>query len=156
MTKPEQESRGRLDWVNTVSLTHVYRGIAGGFMQADHGSRTRLVGLRAGDRVVFYSPRTDHPDGQALQLFTALGTVTDDEPYQVELSRDVQPWRRNVAFRPSVPVAVRDLLDQLAFVTNRAYWGVPFRRGLFTIPPSDFDLVAAAMGAAEPPGRVAA
>lgn len=147
MTNQQQESRGRLDWINTISLAHVYRGIAGGFMQADHGSGARLAGLQAGDRVVFYSPRTDHPDGDALQQFTACGTVIDHEPYQVELSADFHPWRRNVVFAPCVPVPVRALLDDLAFVTNRAYWGVPFRRGLFTISPSDYDRIAAAMGA---------
>ena len=74
----EQRARERFDWVNTISLTHVHRGIEGGFTQADHGSSNRLSRLQAGDRIVFYSPRTDHPDGEPLQQFTACGVVTGD------------------------------------------------------------------------------
>ena len=73
--------RERLDWVNTVSLNHVHRGIAGGFMQADHGSDARLRRLQVGDRVVFYSPRTDYPEGRAgyLRWRTALKARHADE-----------------------------------------------------------------------------
>ena len=147
MNKPEQGSRERLDWINTISLAHVHRGIEGGFTQADHGSSTRLSRLQAGDRIVFYSPRTDYPDGTSLQQFTAWGTIIGDEPYQVELTREWRPWRRNVQFEPCLPVSIRGLLDQLSFLPNAKHWGVPFRRGLFPIPAGDFDRIVAAMGA---------
>lgn len=147
MNKPEQGSRERLDWINTISLAHVHRGIEGGFTQAGHGGRARLTRLQAGDRIVFYSPRTDHPDGDPLQQFTACATVTGAEPYEVEVSRGVVVWRREVRFEPCLPVPVRQVLDQLGFVTDRRHWGIPFRRGLFPIPAEDFDRIAAAMGA---------
>ena len=143
----EQRARERFDWVNTISLTHVHRGIEGGFTQADHGSSTRLSRLQAGDRIVFYSPRTDHPDGEPLQQFTAWGVVTGDGVYQVELAPDFHPWRREVRFEPCLPVAARSLIEQLSFVPDARHWGIPFRRGLFRIPAADFDRIALAMGA---------
>lgn len=144
--------RERLDWVNTVSLNHVHRGIAGGFMQADHGSDARLRRLQVGDRVVFYSPRTDYPDGEPLQQFTAWGVITGAEPYQVELTSDFQPWRLAMRFEPCVPVPIRQMLGELGFVSDEAHWGMPFRRGLFTIPEADFDTILHAMAV----GRLAA
>jgi hypothetical protein len=147
MTTIEQEAlREPLSWVDVISLNHVHRGIAGGFMQADHGSDARLRRLQVGDRVVFYSPRTDHPDGAQLQQFTAWGVVTGGEPYQVRVTADFQPWRRTVRFEPSVPVPIRQVLGELSFVTDQAHWGMPFRRGLFTIPDADFDRIITAMG----------
>jgi hypothetical protein len=148
MTNTGQESgRERLSWVNTVSLNHVHRGIAGGFTQADHGSATRLLRLQAGDRVLFYSPRTDYPEGEPVQQFTAWGVVTGSEPYQVEMTPDFHPWRRAMRFEPCVPVPIRQLLGELSFVPDLKHWGMPFRRGLFTVPDADFDRILAAMAA---------
>jgi hypothetical protein len=86
MANNEEPTRERRDWVNTVSLEHVRRGVAGGFTQADHGKSTRLSRLQAGDRIVFYSPRTDYPDGEPLQQFTACGVINGTEVYQVDLT----------------------------------------------------------------------
>ena len=51
MAKNEEPTRERRDWVNTISLEHVRRGVEGGFTQADHGKSTRLSRLQAGDPV---------------------------------------------------------------------------------------------------------
>ena len=48
-------------WVNTVSRSHVERGVEGGFTQANHGSASNLKRLAKSDRIVFYAPRTDYP-----------------------------------------------------------------------------------------------
>lgn len=133
-------------WVNTVSLDHVRRGVAGGFTQADHGARSRLTRLQPGDGLVFYSPRTAFHDGAPLQQFTALGVVAGDEPYQVEMTADFRPWRVAVDFLPSEPTDARPLVGRLSFVTDPGRWGLPFRRGLFEVPRSDFVTIAAAMG----------
>ncbi len=133
-------------WVNTVSLEHVQMGVDGGFTQAEHGKNTRLRQLRPGDGIVFYSPRTAMRSGETLQRFTALGTVTDEEPYQVSMIADFHPWRLAVRFEEEVGQAeARPLLDQLSFVTDKRRWGLPFRRGLFPIPTADFEIIAAAM-----------
>jgi hypothetical protein len=133
-------------WINTVSRSHVQRGVEGGFTQANHGKITGLKRLANGDRIVFYSPRTDYPDGDPLQRFTAIGSVVDDAPFQVEMSADFHPWRRRVKFDECVEVAIQPLIDSLDFIRNKKSWGVVFRRGLFEIPQADFARIAAACG----------
>ena len=147
MAKLEHTTRERRDWVNTISLEHVRRGVEGGFTQADHGKSTRLSRLQAGDRIVFYSPRTDYPDGEPLQQFTACGVITGAEVYQVELTPDLHPWRRAVTFVASTPVPIRPLLSELTFIPDERNWGFTFRRGLFQVPSVDFDRIAGAMDA---------
>jgi hypothetical protein len=131
-------------WMNTISLEHVRLGVAGGFTQADHGRATRLRRLRRGDRLVFYSPRTAMRSGAPLQRFTAIGIVADDEPYQVRMRPDFEPWRRRVDFMEVEPAEVRPLLGRLSFVTDERRWGLPFRRGLFPITADDFGVIAEA------------
>lgn len=135
-------------WVNTVSLDHVRIGVAGGFVQADHGAPTRLRWLRRGDSIVMYSPRVGMRAGAAVQAFTALGTILDDEPVQVRLGPDVEPWRRQVSWQPCAAADVRPLLENLTFVVDKGQWGFPFRRGLFRIDAGDFGRIAAAMAPA--------
>ena len=59
-------------WIGVVSRSHVQIGVKGGFMQLNHGKRAPLAKLKAGDGVVFYSPRESYPDGAPLQAFTAM------------------------------------------------------------------------------------
>ena len=132
-------------WMNTVSLEHVELGIEGGFTQADHGRDAKLRSLLPGDGLVFYSPRTAMRAGRPLRQFTALGTVTGEEPFQVDLRPDFRPWRLAVEFAPSHPVDVGPLLEQLSFITDVKQWGVPFRQGLFEITADDFAVIRAAM-----------
>lgn len=139
----ETSVRARRFWVNTVSLEHVEVGVAGGFTQADHGSDTRLRKLTAGDGIVCYSPRTAMRAGRPLQEFTAIGTVTGDEPYQVTMSQNFQPWRMAVKFRPCAAAPAKPLVHQLSFVSDPAHWGLVFRRGLFAVPEADFHRIAA-------------
>jgi len=133
-------------WINTVSRSHVQRGVEGGFTQANHGKITGLKRLANGDRIVFYSPRTDYPDGDPLQRFTAIGSVVDDAPFQVEMSADFHPWRRRVKFDQCVETPIQPLIESLDFIRNKKSWGVVFRRGLFEIPEADFATIAAACG----------
>jgi hypothetical protein len=132
-------------WVNTVSLDHVEAAAEGGFTQADHGARTRLGRPRPGDEMVFYSPRTQLRGGRPVQQFTALATITGDEPYQAVVSEEFQPWRLAATFHPCARVDARQLVDQLSFIPDPTHWGLPFRRGLFTIPRDDFARIAALM-----------
>ncbi len=61
------------NWINTVSRDHVQRGVRGRFTQANHGKPNMLRKMARGDWIVFYSPRTIHPDGDPVQAFTAIG-----------------------------------------------------------------------------------
>jgi hypothetical protein len=132
-------------WINTVSRDHVSRGVAGGFTQANHGKPDPLRRLARGDLIAFYSPKTDYPEGDPLQVFTALGRVLDDEPYQVEVSPDFQPYRRNVEFLDCAETPIRPLIDDLDFIEDKKRWGFRFRFGLFRIDEHDFDIIRAAM-----------
>jgi len=155
MTNTENGARERRDWINTVSLNHVQRGVVGGFTQADHGKSTRLARLQAGDRIIFYSPRTDYPEGEPLQQFTAAGVITGADVYRVELTPDFQPWRREVAFAACLPAPIKPLLSELTFIPDLRNWGFTFRRGLFQIPEADFDRIATAMAASSLLGEAA-
>jgi len=146
MSGPDQDPDGPSFWVNTVSLEHVRLGVEGGFTQADHGRSTRLKRLRASDGLVFYSPRTSMRGGAALQQFTALGRVTDTEPYQVQLTAEFHVWRRNVEFLKVTAAPARALVADLDFIPDPKRWGYPFRRGLFAIDRSYFVRIASAMG----------
>jgi EVE domain len=133
-------------WINTISKDHVQKGIAGGFTQADHGKNTRLKRLSKGDYLIFYSPKTSLKDGEGLQIFTAIGVIDDDAPYQVEMTPVFHPWRRKVKFLESEAAAIKPLLEHLSFIKDKQRWGYPFRVGLFEIQRADFELIATAMG----------
>ncbi len=134
-------------FVNTVSRDHLQRGIVGGFTQANHGRPTGLKLLKRGDLIVFYSPKTAFEGGEPLQAFTALGRVADDAPYRAEMSPSFRPWRRKLEFLPSEEAPIRPLIEELNFLTDKAHWGMLFRRGLFEIPERDFEVIAKAMTA---------
>jgi EVE domain len=132
-------------WINTVSREHVQRGVAGGFTQANHGKPWMLKRMARGDWIVFYSPKTDYPEGEPLQAFTAIGQVADDEAYQVEMAPDFEPWRRDVEFLPCIETPIRPLLERLDFIEDTKRWGYKFRFGVFQIDEHDFDVIRSAM-----------
>jgi len=121
------------------------RGVEGGFTQADHGKNTRLKRIKKGDYIIFYSPKTELQGGQKLQAFTAIGQITDDEPYQVQMTPSFHPWRRKVIFFECKETPIKEILNSLSFIKNKQHWGFPFRRGLFSIPKIDFDIISRAM-----------
>lgn len=137
-------------WINTVSRNHVQRAVSGGFTQANHGKPHMLRKMRKDDWIVFYSPKTDYPQGEPLQAFTAVGQVTDDEVYQEDLNPEFNPWRRRMRFLPCTETPIRPLLDHLEFIENKAKWGSRFRFGVFEINEHDFDVLRAAMTGSPP------
>jgi hypothetical protein len=134
-------------WINTVSQEHVRAGEEGGFMQADHGEYARLRSLEKGDMVIFYSPQTKMRGGRALQTFTAVGCVADDEPYKADVGLSFHPWQRRVVFFDCKSAPIRPLIDELEFIVDPFRWGLPFRKGLFEIESSDFNRIVSAMEA---------
>ncbi|WP_018602916.1 EVE domain-containing protein [Mycobacterium sp. 155] len=132
-------------WINTVSRDHVARAVAGGFTQANHGKPHMLRKMARGDWIVFYSPRTTFPDGPPLQAFTALGQVSDDVPYQAEVTPDFHPWRRAMDFLACNETPIRPLIENLDFVEDKKRWGYRFRLGVFEIDQHDFDVIRSAM-----------
>jgi hypothetical protein len=140
MTAPSQQC-----WIGVVSREHVQRGVAGGFLQLNHGKSAPLQRLRAGDVVAMYSPRTSYPDGEPLQCFTAIGTVDTGEVYQVSMSEDFSPWRIDVTFAGSREVPIRPLVERLSFIRSKTHWGAAFRFGYVKVSVADFALIADAM-----------
>jgi hypothetical protein len=134
-------------WVGVVSREHVRLGVKGGFIQLNHGKRAPLQRLKAGDRVAMYSPRTSYPDGEVLQAFTAIGTITSGEVYQVEMSPDFIPYRVDVQFVECNEAPIKPLIESLSFIRNKTHWGSAFRFGYVKIPAEDFAIIARAMNA---------
>ena len=133
-------------WIGVASREHVMRGAAGGFAQVCHGKPGPLKQMTAGDWIVYYSPVEQFGGKTPCRKFTAIGRILPKEPYQVRMSDDFIPWRRDVAFSPAKEAAIEPLIETLSFIQNKRSWGFPFRRGCFSIPPGDFHLIASSMG----------
>lgn len=133
-----------------VSASHVARGVAGGFAQMNHGKEAPLKRMKAGDGMVYYSPRQAYPDGSPLQAFTAIGRIRSGQVYPHDMSAEgvpgFVPWRIDVDYWPSTPVPIRPLVDALAFISDKRHWGAMFRYGQIKIGAQDFALIARAMG----------
>lgn len=131
------------NWVGVVSREDVLRGVEGGFAMLDQGSLGPLLRLAPGDWLIYYSPRTSHPGGKALQAFTAIGTATDSEPYQADIRPGVTGFRRDMDWLPASEIRVADLSAQLDF--TRGSWGLLTRRGLFEVTEQDRQLILNSM-----------
>lgn len=132
-------------WIGTVSRSHVERGVDGGFAQLCHGKHAPLHRMQAGDWLIYYSPRLSLESKERCQQFTAIGQIKDDVVYQVEMSPDFTPFRRDVNFIPCQAASIRPLLDQLSFTQGNSNWGWLFHRGHFEISQEDFLLIKHAM-----------
>jgi hypothetical protein len=134
-------------WIGVVSLSHVQKGVSGGYAQVSHGKAAPLRRMRAGDWFIYYSPKTDMEHGQPLQQFTAIGRVKDDRVYEFAMSKDFVPFRRDVDYVTCKAAAIQPLIPGLSFIKDPARWGYPFRTGLLEIALKDFELIAKAMEA---------
>lgn len=132
-------------WIGVASHEHVVNGQKLGICQFCHGKQAPAKRLKKGDFIIYYSPRTLMHGGETCQSFTALGRVVDEAPYQVAISADFQPFRRNVSYFDTRSVPIRDILSQLVFIRKKESWGVVFRYGFFSIDAGSFDVIARAM-----------
>jgi len=137
-------------WIAVASAEHVRRGRREGFMQVSHGKAVPLRRIKAGDRVVYYSPTVTLGGKDRLQAFTAIGTVKEGEPYVFDMGNGFKPYRRDVAWAHANEAPIEPLLDRLEFTAGKRNWGYQLRFGLFAISAADFHLIAEAMGAALP------
>ncbi|MEK8130718.1 EVE domain-containing protein [Paenibacillus filicis] len=132
-------------WIGVVSASHVKRGELGGFAQLCHGKSASLRKMRAGDWLIYYSPRMDMTKGEPIQAFTAIGEVADDQVYAYQMSPSFVPFRRNISYMSCRQVKIRDVLEQLTFTRMNRNWGYSFRYGHFEINRDDFMTIASAM-----------
>ena len=120
-------------WIIVASKDHVKTGLAEGIAQACHGKTSPLKRMLKDDFIIYYSGKQTMGKPEACQEFTAIGKVMDDEIYQVQVSEDFCPSRRNIEFLPSQDVSILPLIPELEFIPNKKSWGYPFRFGFFEI-----------------------
>jgi predicted RNA-binding protein len=132
-------------WIGVVSRDHVLQGVAGGFAQAGHGKAAPLKKMKQGDWLIYYSPKTSMQAGEKCQCFTAIGIVKDNWIYQVEMSKDFIPNRRDVDYKECNEVSIEPLIEKLSFIEDKKNWGYKFRFGILEIPQIDFDLISGLM-----------
>ena len=133
-------------WVGVVSQEHVALGVAGGFVQLNHGKKAGpLERMQPGDGFVYYSPKTAYPHGDSLQAFTAIGRVAASGITPVPAPDGGYFFRRQVRFLPSQLAPVKPLIDVLDFIRNKKYWGAAFRFGFIRVEADDFAHIATAM-----------
>jgi hypothetical protein len=135
----------RNHWIGVVSRNHVALGVAGGYAQLNHGKAAPLKRMHAGDGFIYYSPRTDYPDGSPLQAFTAIGRIRDGEVRQAEMADGFRPFRLDVDYLPSQETPIKPLVPDLSFIRSKTHWGAAFRFGILRVPEEDFLRIAQAM-----------
>ena len=123
----------RRHWVVVVSRDHARRGVAGGFIMANHGKRAPLARMAPGDSIIVYSPTTGYPDGEPLRAVSFVGEVTGDEPEPSEVIAG--GFRRAADLREVEPVPMQDIRDHLP--TSR------IRFGFFEIDAADAEAIRA-------------
>lgn len=132
-------------WIGVVSQDHVAMGVAGGFVQLNHGRAGALARMHPGDGFVFYTPRASYPDGAPVQAFTAIGRVGAADIATVPGPDGSTFHRREVQFLPAQHAPVKPLIDALEFVRSKKHWGAAFRFGFVRIGAADFARIATAM-----------
>ena len=132
-------------WVGTVSKEHVERGKVGGFAQVCHGKKSPLQRMQSGDIFIYYSPTVKYGEKTPYQCFTAIGIIANKPAYQVQMTPDFEPYRRDVHYLKTKDAPIRPLIDQLHFIQNKKSWGYVFRFGILEIKADDFITIAQAM-----------
>ena len=132
-------------WCGVVSREHIMIGVSGGFCQVGHGKRAPLARMAVGDGIVFYSPVLSLGSKEKVQRFTAIGRISGESVYQVEMLPSFKPYRRDVQYFKGREVDIHPLLQELEITKGRSSWGYMFRMGHFALPEEDFFKIARAM-----------
>jgi hypothetical protein len=136
-------------WIGVAVRKHVQIGVRGGFCQLGHGKVGPLKRLKAGDGLVYYSPKETLAGDEKVRAFVAIGRVREGEPYEFDLGGGFTAWRRPMDWFPCKEMSIRPLIGRLSFIRDKAHWGAPFRFGLVPIGEDDFRLIAQTMGVRE-------
>lgn len=83
--------------------------------------------------------------GEALQAFTAIGQLIDNQVYSHQMSETFIPFRRDVCFLPCHNVKISGLLEDLTFTSGTSNWGYSLRFGQLKISQADFLTIATKM-----------
>ena len=132
-------------WVGVASKEHVENGIKLGICQFCHGKSAPAKRLSKGDIVIYYSSKYQMNSLEACQQFIAIGIVQDDEPYQVEITPEFKPFRRNIKYLEAEATDIKPLIQSLPFIKNKNSWSYVFRYGFLEIDQESFEVIAEAM-----------
>ncbi len=133
-------------WLAVASANHVRIGRAQGFCQVNHGKSGPLRRMKAGDRLVYYSPTEIYGQKIPFRQFTAIGTIKPGEPYLGHMDGGFDPFRRDVSWDTAAETPIAPLLDQLDLTADKRNWGYQLRFGLLPISAHDMMLICRAMG----------
>ncbi len=132
-------------WLGVVSYEHVKNGVAQEFAQVCHGKKAPLEKLKAGDWLIYYSPKIAMDKPAPCKSFTAIGRVKTGLVYQVTMFQNFHPFRIDITYATSTVVPIVDVIDQLE-LTAKPSWGMLLRRGLLELSAHDFKIIAKHMG----------
>ena len=134
-------------WIGIASKNHVSRGVKDGAAMLNHGKLAPLKKMKAGDFLVYYSPKIELGADETLQKFVAVCRIKTGEPYQVKLSEDFEPFRLDAEYFQTDEADIKPLIEDLDFIKNKKSWGYSFRFGQIEISEKDFKLITGAMNA---------
>ena len=118
---PHRARSGSVSYRRTTSI-----GVAGGYMQVNHGKAGPLERMRAGDGFAFYSPRTSYPRRRAAAGVHRHRPHSNGTVYQAAGGDPRRPFRLTSTI-PRAAGAVRPLIDELTFIRSKTHWGAAFR-----------------------------
>jgi predicted RNA-binding protein len=128
-------------WVAVASKDHVANGVKQGIAQANHGKSSPMKRLSRGDKIIYYSSKKTYGKPEPYQMFTAIGEVIDDKPYEGVMSGDFQPIRRDIRYYKAHDAPIAPLIDSLTFIKDKNKWGYMFRFGFFEISKQDYETI---------------
>ncbi len=128
-----------------ASKDHVENGVTQGIAQAGHGRKDYMSKLSKGDWIIYYSSKDKFEEGKPYQKFTAIGKITDDEPYQPDTKNNFKPYRRNVDYKSCHEADIHPLIEHLGFIKNKKKWGFYLISGFKEISKDDFEIIKRSM-----------
>ena len=128
-------------WIGVACKEHVENGVKLGICQFCHGKSAPAKRLSRGDFVIYYSSKVTMYDSELYQKFTAIGQVTDEVPYQVDMGNGFKPFRRNIKYFDAKHIDIKPLLPILPFIKNKNSWGYAFRYGFLEIDQESFAII---------------
>lgn len=134
-------------WIGVACKEHVENGLKLGICQFCHGKAGPAARLSQGDFLIYYSSKVSMESNQLYQKFTAIGRITDTEPYQVDMGNNFKPdgfrpFRRRVSYFDSIHTDIKPLIPDLNFIKNKTSWGYVFRYGFLEIDKESFETIA--------------
>lgn len=140
-------------YIGVACKEHVARGVEQGVCQFCHGKAAPVKRLNKDDYIIYYSSKISMVDIDAkpYQKFTAIGRITDSEPYKFDMGDGFIPYRRNVHYfkteKNTEPehVSIQSIISILPFIKNKTAWGYVFRYGFLEIDRESFGIIAMKM-----------